>query len=275
MRKNLPTPSSAKLDIAAITFVVFNGLAAALFVVIVNDTLNTTGWADQHKGFLVEHAGKLLGAIYAVGIGILILLRRAPGLWLSGAIASILTGCGFGFHLERWFLLPFLLPVGWWLILMIKRHREELARPSTEVESAADLPASRAGALVRMLPLVLGSTLKYLGAYLLGLLACVVYMVVAHGVSAAEFLRLGAWGQVIAATLPGLAAFFQILFMEFPSSVLHAWWAILVLLAPFTCEAMVSFRKKVSWRAWRPLWIGFPIGFLGSLGSTWMALASL
>lgn len=46
-------------------------------------------------------------------------------------------------------------------------------------------------------------------------------------------------------------------------------------LAPFVAEVLVRLPGRPRWRAWRPLWIGFPVGFVGTLGVYYTAAASI
>jgi hypothetical protein len=124
--------------------------------------------------------------------------------------------------------------------------------------------------------LLLG-TLKYFGAYLLGFFAGTIYAnaVAPYDIGLDELFKFAALPTLMFGSLRGLYFFFQTALTEFPDLVLHAWWAVLILLIPFVCEAMVCCRRKSSFRFWRPLWIGFPVGFLGMLGAYWMALQSI
>ena len=44
---------------------------------------------------------------------------------------------------------------------------------------------------------------------------------------------------------------------------------------PFLLELLVHLFRKPRWFVWRPLWIGFPIGFVGTLGIYYTAAASI
>jgi len=41
------------------------------------------------------------------------------------------------------------------------------------------------------------------------------------------------------------------------------------------CELLVYFTRPSRLRIWRPLWIGFPVGFVGTLGVYYTLLASV
>ena len=121
--------------------------------------------------------------------------------------------------------------------------------------------------------LVLG-TLKYFGAFLLGILAALLLT------GSAENLAEGLTGfdeiaAVVFYVIPGLYAFFTFLILEFPDLFIQAWWASLILLIPFVCEALALLQRPSTLDPWRPVWIGFPVGFLGTTGICWQALSSL
>lgn len=46
-------------------------------------------------------------------------------------------------------------------------------------------------------------------------------------------------------------------------------------LLPLALEAMAYFLGSRRLRAWRSLWIGFPLGFVGTLGVYYTAAASI
>ncbi|MGI9442806.1 MAG: hypothetical protein ACR2N1_10090 [Rubripirellula sp.] len=112
--------------------------------------------------------------------------------------------------------------------------------------------------------------LKYLGSYTLGILVAVPLTGLAENLKGFdEVASLMFW------SILGLYFFFTFLISEFADLVFYAWWALLILLIPFVCEAFAFFRRRSSVRSWRPLWIGFPVGFLGTTGVCWQALRSL
>lgn len=116
---------------------------------------------------------------------------------------------------------------------------------------------------------LLVGTLKYFGSYILGILVAVLLTGLAENLNGFdEVASLVFW------TIPGLYFFFTFLISDFSDLVIHAWWALFMLLIPFVCEAFVLFRRPSSLRSWRPLWIGFSVGFLGTTGRCWMALTS-
>jgi hypothetical protein len=59
------------------------------------------------------------------------------------------------------------------------------------------------------------------------------------------------------------------------SSDLGHWLIFSIGLIPVVSEAAVYFVGTPRVRAWRPLWIGFPIGFVGTLGVYFTAAASI
>lgn len=117
--------------------------------------------------------------------------------------------------------------------------------------------------------LLLG-TLKYFGSYILGILAALALIGMPEKIAALDaVVSIVYWG------IPGIYYFFEFLILEFFDIVLHAWWALLILLAPVVLEANVYFCNRCSLRSWRPLWIGFTVGCLGATGICWKAISSL
>lgn len=53
------------------------------------------------------------------------------------------------------------------------------------------------------------------------------------------------------------------------------WFYFTVGFYPFAMELVACFLGSRRWWAWRPLWIGFPIGFVGTLGVYDTAAASV
>ncbi len=53
------------------------------------------------------------------------------------------------------------------------------------------------------------------------------------------------------------------------------WSYVAVGLVPIAMEVLALLLRSRQVRAWRPLWIGFPIGFVGTLGVYYTAAASI
>jgi uncharacterized Tic20 family protein len=123
---------------------------------------------------------------------------------------------------------------------------------------------------------LLKGALKYFGAYLLGMVACVLYCTFLADLP--DGIGINGLVELIAATpyaVMGLYFFFATLFTEFFDLIRDQGGVLLLLLLPFMCEGIARRRRSLSFRAWRPLWIGFPLGFLGTLGIYWMAIVSM
>ena len=114
---------------------------------------------------------------------------------------------------------------------------------------------------------------RYLGAYLLGIVVGVI-------ATPAELILVGQplwpWYPVFA--LPGYVLFYYYLaggYLPFASAGLAFWTYYLVGLLPFLLGAWTVLRKPAWARTWRPLWIAFPIGFIGTMGVYYTAAASV
>jgi hypothetical protein len=118
---------------------------------------------------------------------------------------------------------------------------------------------------------VLRAILKYLGCYLLGILACIILTPV----------DLILAGKALWPLYPVLApiGFFFYYFYLTPQyvfgSVTSYWLVGLIALIPVLFETAAFFWRAPRLRSWRPLWMGFPIGFLGTLGVYYTAAASI
>ncbi len=89
----------------------------------------TDGDAVMQKSLFSLYALTYLAtSTYALVIGCLVLARRAPGFWMSGAIVSIAAG------LLGMIMFLFHLPVAIWLIIAIKRLRQQPTTGITNVE---------------------------------------------------------------------------------------------------------------------------------------------
>ena len=116
--------------------------------------------------------------------------------------------------------------------------------------------------------------LKYLGAYLLGVIACV----------ALTPVEMNMGGDVplwfLYPILAAIGYFLFYLYLEgaylpFGGKGLIYWFFFTVGFVPFVMEVLAYFLRSRRLRAWRPLWIGFPIGFVGTLGVYYTAAASI
>ena len=119
--------------------------------------------------------------------------------------------------------------------------------------------------VVARLALVLS---QYLGAYLLGIVACMM-------ATPAEWVLAGIplLPFYIIAALPFFFLWPVLVVNE--SGELYLPWMWGIALAPFTGELVAFLTKKRAVRVWRPLWIGFPIGFVGSFAVYWAGHLSI
>lgn len=118
--------------------------------------------------------------------------------------------------------------------------------------------------------LALGAA-RYVGAYLLGIVACLASTPASIELAGAA---LWPWYPVFAPI-----AFFLFYFYlpdgYLPSGgagVAFLIWSSIGLL-PLAGEIAAHIRHSL--RPWRPLWIGFPIGFVGALGVYYVAASSV
>ncbi len=110
--------------------------------------------------------------------------------------------------------------------------------------------------------------LKYLGYYLLGIVACVV-------LSPVEFELAGKF------LLPFYLIYSLFGYVIWPfissgeSPFFYLWYVWLIHLTPFICGAYAIFSRNKRFRAWHPFWIAFPIGFAGTTGIYWAGMMSI
>ncbi|PAY16786.1 hypothetical protein CKO51_24915 [Rhodopirellula sp. SM50] len=138
----------------------------------------------------------------------------------------------------------------------------------TDVEAEPRKPNGiSAGALIR-------ETLKYLGAYLLGVIACVALTPVEMNMGGHEPL----WFLYPILAPIGYFLFYLYLegaYLPFGGEGPSYWLYASVGLVPFVMEVMAYLLGSRRFHAWRPLWIGCPIGFVGTLGVYYTAAASI
>ena len=135
--------------------------------------------------------------------------------------------------------------------------------------AGADLPTSRGPTLAKV-PLAI---LKDVGSYLLGICACVLLTPV----------KLQLAGVVLWPYYPVFAVIGVFLFYLYLSNAYlpyggtgAAYWSLFSIgLAPIVFEAAAYCRRIPLLRGWRPLSVGFPIGFVGTLGVYYTAAASI
>lgn len=103
--------------------------------------------------------------------------------------------------------------------------------------------------------------LKYFGFYFLGILACIVFTPVEITLAGSPVWRF------YPLSFLGFIAYYLYLTPEYVFGTALAYWAAGTIgLIPVFFEVAAFLRGNLSLKSWRPLWIGFPIGFVGALG---------
>ncbi|MEM7431665.1 MAG: hypothetical protein AAF351_06960 [Pseudomonadota bacterium] len=105
---------------------------------------------------------------------------------------------------------------------------------------------------------------KYFAAYLLGIVVCIVFTPVDLKLVGVE---LSFYYPLLA--IPGYLAFYFYLEGGYlpDGGISWAYWAMFAVgLIPFVVAAIAYFSSSQFFSKWRPLWIAFPVGFLGTIG---------
>ena len=112
--------------------------------------------------------------------------------------------------------------------------------------------------------------LQYLGSYLLGILSCVLF-------TPADLVLAGKelWPFYPFAVIGFLIYYFYLEPQYVFGHAITYWLVASIGLVTLVFEPAVYFRRSLRLRAWRPLWIGFPLGFVGTLGVFYTAAASI
>ncbi len=133
----------------------------------------------------------------------------------------------------------------------------------------AELPNSRHASAAK----VVLSVLKYLGSYCLGIMACVLF-----APAELELAGVVLWPYYAVFAVIGFFLFYLYLssaYLPFGGSGASFWLLFSIGFVPVVFEAAAQFVRMPSLRPCRPLWIGFPIGFVGTLGMYYTAAASI
>jgi hypothetical protein len=118
---------------------------------------------------------------------------------------------------------------------------------------------------------VLRAIPRYVVSYLLGIVTCVL-------VTPAELnlAGVGIWPLYPIFAVVGFFLFFFYLSPPYTfAPKLGHWLVVSIGLVPVVSEAAVYWAGTPGLRAWRPLWIGFPVGFVGTLGVYFTVAASI
>lgn len=122
----------------------------------------------------------------------------------------------------------------------------------------------------KRLPKALKGIFRYLAAYLSGILACVLLTEAEVFLAGKNLLPWYVLFSPIGVALWCIAAF-----QSLPSVPFELGWALGMLLSPCVGEAIVHINDVQPIRRCRPLWISFPIGFVGTLGIYWAGSLSI
>ncbi|MFK7864620.1 MAG: hypothetical protein AB8B95_10390 [Pseudohongiellaceae bacterium] len=117
----------------------------------------------------------------------------------------------------------------------------------------------------------LKSVFQYLGYYLLGIIFCVLTTPVELGLGG---IQLWYWYPLFAVVGFFLFYFYLTQLYVASGSDLDYWLPFLFGLLPVALQLATYFEEKYL-PASRPLWIGFPVGFVGTIGLFYTAAASV
>ena len=135
-----------------------------------------------------------------------------------------------------------------------------------------DIPTSRLG---RCSANVMREILKYVGSYLLGISVCVIGTPVDLAPGGVPlwplYFLLSPIGILLYCFyLPTLPSAY------WPFGASLGYWSLASIgLIPFVFEVTTYFRRLSRLRRWRLFWVGFPIGFVGTLRIYYTATASI
>lgn len=141
--------------------------------------------------------------------------------------------------------------------------------PYSSSTAEAELPNTRDTSAAK----VVLSILKYVGSYVLGIVACVLFTP-----AAVELAGVVLWPYYLVFAAIGFFLFYLYLssaYLPFGGSGASYWLLFSIGFVPLVFEAAAHFVRIASFPACRPLWIGFPIGFVGTLGVYYTAAASI
>ena len=112
--------------------------------------------------------------------------------------------------------------------------------------------------------------LKYIGSYLLGILLCLLLTSVEIQLAGVTLL------PVYALAFIGYFLYYFYLSPQYVFGPESTYWLVgSIGWIPILMEIVLRISKNENFRSWRPLWIGVPIGFIGTLGVYFTAAASI
>ena len=132
-----------------------------------------------------------------------------------------------------------------------------------------DLPGSRGTLAGR----VLLEILKYFGSYVLGIASCIFFTPVKLELAGAAL-----WPYYLLFAAVGFILFYLYLegaYLPYGGAGTSYWLLFVIGIVPFVFEVVAYIARMPQFRACRPLWFGFPIGFVGTLGVYYTAAASI
>ena len=142
-------------------------------------------------------------------------------------------------------------------------------KPYSSLNNDAEVPASRGISAVK----VLLEILKYVGSYALGIAACILFTPGEQELAGAVI-----WPYYFVFAAVGFFLFYfylEVAYLPFGGSGTAYWILFSSGFVPLVLESVAFFTRLPHFRACRPLWIGFPMGFVGTLGVYYTAAASI
>ncbi|MEL6108248.1 MAG: hypothetical protein AAFU85_19655 [Planctomycetota bacterium] len=140
--------------------------------------------------------------------------------------------------------------------------------PYSSADSEADSTADQLTPRKISASVVLLAILKYVGSYLLGMVACVLFTP-----AEMELAGVALWLYYPVFAVVGFILFYHQLAIGGAGP--YYWFPVVAVLLPIVLEGFAYFAGKPRLRSFRPLWIAFPIGFVGTLGVYFAASASI
>ncbi len=119
------------------------------------------------------------------------------------------------------------------------------------------------------LPLGLTRVWQYVGSYLLGILTCILLTPVELTLAGAVLWPFYGFAVI------GVPLYLLLTPEYVWGSASAYWWGATISLIPLLFEIGLRLTRRPSLSRWRPWWIAFPLGFLGTLGIYYTVGASI